>query len=64
MREVKELFKRTPFDDYDRFEQASSTLKEKDNLEDIAENELFIRENTLVFRKKHELFVIKTLGEE
>lgn len=61
MRKIINLFKRVPFEDYDKFDNSPATVKESqgDDLSQIADKELVVNNNNeLLIRRKEKVFKI------
>ena len=67
MRKIIDLFRRTPFDDYDRFDNSPATVKESqgDDLSQIGDKELVVNDNNeLLIRRKEKVFKISGAGTQ
>ena len=61
MRKIINLFKRVPFEDYDKFDNSPATVKESqgDDLSQIADKELVVNNNNeLLIRRKEKVFKV------
>jgi hypothetical protein len=63
MRKLSSLFKRTPFDDYDKFNNAPTVIKETTDLSQISDKEIVLNDKDLFVRKGNELQQIGGSGK-